>query len=75
MVTREQALRIGAEIYEIPYDDANSRWRTPRAARARWYAWQLLREDGWTLDRIAKAFEIHHTSVMHGLRRIEEELK
>lgn len=73
MMTKEKALSIGAAMYEISYADAKSRWRTPRAARARWYAWHMLRREGWTLTEIGRAFEMDHTTIIHGLRRLEEE--
>jgi chromosomal replication initiation ATPase DnaA len=73
MITKEQALQSGADAYEIPYEVAERRWRSPRSVRARWHAWELMRQDGWTLQMIADAFRIHHTSVIHGLQRIKGE--
>ena len=74
MISKEQALQIGADKDEIPYEVADRKWLSPRSVRARWIAWDLMRQDGWTLQMIADAFGIHHTTVIHGLHKIEREI-
>lgn len=66
-------LKIGAARHDVCLKDAESHWRDPRAVRARWFAFNALRERGWSLPRIARAFNRDHTTVIYGLRRFKEE--
>ena len=59
------ALQHGVEVSDI--FQAGRRWR--EVQQARWEAWRLARAAGWTFARIGREFGVHHTSVMHALRR------
>lgn len=45
-----------------------------RAAHARAEAMFLARQGGRSLQRIARAFNCHHTTVLHGIRQHEKRL-
>jgi chromosomal replication initiation ATPase DnaA len=49
--------------------------RTPHTVRARWYVWFKLRERKWSYPRIAEIFNVNHSSVMYGVKRIAEEIE
>lgn len=52
----------------ISIDDLMSGRR--RAARGRWRVMQLMRERGASLPMIALRMQLHHTTVLYGLRQI-----
>lgn len=40
--------------------------------RARWEAWKAARDQGWTLSKIASEFNRDHTTILHGLRALDD---
>lgn len=60
------------EEHDVGIRDLMSPRRTPRLARARWRAMQIMRDRGASLPAIGRHLQLHHTTVLHGLRRIQE---
>lgn len=49
--------------------------RSQEVVRARNLAWWLLRRTGLSYSQIGRAFKMHHTSVLHGVRELERQMK
>lgn len=65
-----------AEAYQISPVDIRKGSRSPRVCAARWAAWGLAYQDGFSLNQIADANKRRrykgqdHTSILYGLERI-----
>lgn len=45
------------------------------AVKRRWEIFVLLKDKGFSLTQIAKAFNLHHTTVLHGLKEVSKMVK
>lgn len=71
MTPREAIMRRLEAIAErrgVPMSLIMSDRRYSKVARARWEMWAMLRDDGWSLPRIAAFFDRDHTTVLHGIK-------
>lgn len=59
----EEADRANVDRFEA----RSSRTKGPTLVR--WRVWRELRRMGWSYPRIARAFGVDHTTVMHAVRR------
>ena len=63
---------IASMVHGVSIDDILSHKRHDRIVRARNTAFALARAGGWSLQEIGEAFNRHHTTVMHGLKKHKE---
>lgn len=61
------ALTLHVTLDELTTHDGSR--SSERIARARWLVWATLREMGFSYVEIGDLWGMHHTSVMHGVRR------
>jgi len=59
----------------IPADRIEGYARRPRIVRARQELMYLLRQDGWTVEAIGEAVNRDHTTVIHGIRQHEKNMR
>lgn len=67
---------IAAQVSEetgVPVAQIFGHRRQAQIVRARWTVWQRARRQGLSLPQIGGATGHDHTTVLHGLRRLEEE--
>ena len=64
LATVSRAMQVSPELL------LSSR-RSARVARARHVVWALLRRADWSLTDIARPFARHHTTVLAGLRYLD----
>ena len=57
--------------HDVSRQDILGHNRRPHIVRARWQVMRELRDRGWSLTAIGDAMNRHHTTVLHGLRRLE----
>lgn len=69
---RDIAIEVSAET-GIPVADIYGRSRRAPIVRARRMVWQRARSQGLSLPQIGRTTGHDHTTVLHGLRRIEAE--
>jgi chromosomal replication initiation ATPase DnaA len=71
-----QAVAIAAAETGIsPEDIMDMTTKVKPITRARWLAWLALRNEGWSLCKIAMVWGCHHTSVCHGTNTLKMEMK
>jgi chromosomal replication initiation ATPase DnaA len=70
-ISRE-AVHIVSDATGIPPVVILSKERTREVARARHAAMAICRDRGMSLHAIGKAFNRDHTSVLNGLRRVQQ---
>lgn len=56
----------------VTFEEIFSQSRRKRIAHARFEVWHLMRKSGFSLTEIGEVFDRDHTSILHGLRRVEE---
>lgn len=71
MSVRAIAAQVSAET-GVPVSHIYGRRRLPHIVRARWAVWAKARAQGLSLTQIGHATGHDHTTVLHGLRRMEE---
>tara|TARA_B100000029_G_scaffold273971_1_gene268737 strand:- start:163 stop:609 length:447 start_codon:yes stop_codon:yes gene_type:complete len=59
-----------ASAFSIPLAQLFARNRSELVAYARFCAWAILRQRGYTLKRISDAFDRDHGAVHHGLKQV-----
>jgi chromosomal replication initiator protein len=65
-------LHLVANYHQVRVSDLVGPSRQAHFAQARHHAWYLLRQQGWTLTRIAHLFgRKDHCTVLHGIRKHE----
>lgn len=71
-VTPEEIVEKSAKCYHLKEEDIMGNKRTKNIARARQVVMYLLREImGYSVLKIAKYLDKHHTTVMYGIKEIE----
>lgn len=60
-----------AELTCLPAKDIMGRSRKAPIAQARFLVWFVARQQGMTLQQIARAFGRDHTTILHGIQREE----
>lgn len=70
--TLHEIIEIVSEESGVPKGDLLGNSRTKFIARARQYAMWKCRDQGYSLQQIGHVFKRDHTTVIHGVRRIEE---
>ena len=68
-ITAMVCLMRGLKRQEVVYGA-----KTIPLTRARWFIWSLLRERGYSYSKIATMFGMHHTSVIHGVAKLNTEM-
>lgn len=69
--------RLKSEVIKIVTEAAGIDNKTDTAhqgSRKRWLAYYALKKRGWTLNRIGDVFGKDHTTVLHGIKKIEAQL-
>lgn len=61
--------QIGAR-HGLTREEMMARTRATRIAHARWEVFEALSARGWSLPRIGRVWNMHHTTVLHGLRSL-----
>lgn len=71
--TPERVTAISRDINHGHHaDDVRLRWKDPETAKARRYAWWMMRKDrGWSFPTIARFFQCNHTSVLQACKWVE----
>lgn len=67
-------LNTVCQLYGLSCRILRSRSRKNHISEARQLVWYVLRDYGWSFQQIGKAFGRDHTSVMHGVKRIQGRL-
>lgn len=62
-----------AKYFNLTYEQVIGQSRVSRIATARHLAWNLLKKQGFTLTDIAKICSVHHSSVINGIRKIDDQ--
>lgn len=70
---KERILESVADEFGIQPDKLKSVTRITEIVRAREVCWLVMNREGFNKSEIARFFDKHHTTVMHGLRQIEGE--
>lgn len=68
----DDAVAHVSELTGIPCDDIRGRDRTWRVARARQAVMWMGDQAGLSLTQIGNELQRDHTTIMHGIRRVEE---
>jgi chromosomal replication initiator protein len=68
----QEAIRTVSAATGIPPSVVLSPTRTAHVARARHVAMAICRAKGMSLSEIGRAFNRDHTSVLNGLRRVQQ---
>lgn len=68
---RDRVSHVAAQ-YALQPQEIMQKTSARRIAYARQHAMSELRDMGWSLARIGRFFNIHHTTVWYGLRRYAE---
>jgi chromosomal replication initiation ATPase DnaA len=71
--TARRAIAEAAELYELDPDELMERDKRRELVQARLHVMIRLREQGWSLTRIARVFGQDHTSVLYHLRKAQKE--
>jgi chromosomal replication initiation ATPase DnaA len=58
--------------HRVSLEDVFSRERRAEVSLARHHVWFELREQGWTLGRIASLFQRDHTTIINGIGAFED---
>lgn len=66
------AVAFASDRTGVPPHEITSKSRVRARARARWLAFKWLRDKGFSLPGIGAVAGVDHTTVIHGLRRLEE---
>ncbi|MBF9050654.1 hypothetical protein GTA62_14630 [Roseobacter sp. HKCCD9010] len=72
----ERALSSVSSLYGYKPSEitaAHQKGGPHRLARARWHFWDMLHRNGWPYAEIARRLGLHHTSVIYGVRKHNEE--
>jgi hypothetical protein len=72
---RQAVAKAAAETDISPQDIMDMTTKVKPITRARWRAWLALRNEGWSLCKIAMVWGCHHTSVCHGTNTLKMEMK
>ena len=72
-ISMKIVIRTVANYFHLTYEQVIGKSRVSRIATARHIAWSLLRKEGYTFTDISKVCSVHHTSVMNGIRNIEDQ--
>ena len=68
----QQIIEYIANQRECTAADILSYVRTQHIANGRAIAQYILREQGWTWQRIADLFNCHHSAVIHNWKKVEQ---
>lgn len=68
----EQITRAVCHYFTLRPDELYLRRRFPRIVKARWCAMALMRDEGMTLSEIGREFACDHTTVIHGVKRVQQ---
>jgi chromosomal replication initiation ATPase DnaA len=68
----DAASNASADAFGIAVNQMFQRNRREVVVQARWAAWSILTEKGYTPSTIARAYKLDRTSVLHGLKRIKD---
>ena len=74
--TRTTAI-ISAVLDEYGYDTEQQLWKAPRTPQncwARWIVWHFMREIGMTYTMIAEYTGHDHSTILHGVNRLETDM-
>ena len=63
------AVQAAADKYELTVEGVLEPGKSRECVQARRMAMVSLREQGWTLPRIARAFRVDHTTVLYHCRQ------
>jgi chromosomal replication initiation ATPase DnaA len=66
-------LRAVWAAWSVPIDEIKGRRRTARVVQARKALMLLLHEQGFSYPRIGAVLGRHHSTVIHGVRRMQRE--
>lgn len=59
-------------LYYVDKHDLKNRSRKPRFVHRRIYFFNMMREQGMTLREIGEIFNVHHATIIHGIKRYKE---
>lgn len=65
-----EVMRV-AQFWDVPVQDVCGKGRRERVALARFHAYAACRALGYSLPVIGRFFGRDHSTVLHGLRRLE----
>jgi|DEB19_MinimDraft_3_1074340.scaffolds.fasta_scaffold18610_3 chromosomal replication initiation ATPase DnaA len=68
LISEQEALRA-----QITADDIMSKRRFKQIQQPRWRVWRRLRGYGYSLPGIAAAFNMDHTSILHGIKSLGDQ--
>lgn len=73
----EEAIREAEDrvcgVYAIPVDTIRKKNRSRESSQARFAVWYILNDVlRMTFGEIAKEYNVHHTTVIHGIKRAAE---
>jgi hypothetical protein len=72
-ITQQQLSRV-AYAFGLQASQLFLRRKFPEVVDARWTLFILLRDRGWSLTRIARLFGLHHGTVGHGFRAVQDRI-
>lgn len=67
-----EATQTAAARFHVPARLMFSRTKTESVCVARYHAWTLLAERGWSYSAIARAFKRDHGTIIHGIHRYQD---
>ena len=65
------AIKAAAKHHGIPEWEIKGRCREQHVVAARWHAWNILHEFGWSYSKIGKTLGYDHTSIRHGIMNLK----
>lgn len=73
---REQILALidwMSQKYAVDVSDILGDSRSPRIVQVRWLTWHVMQASGMSLPEIGKHFGRDHTTILHGLRALQDD--
>ena len=69
----DDAMQHAAERHGVALEDVMGPRRFGELVAARWEGWALARDNGHSFAAIARSSGVDHTSVMHGVKKYQEQ--
>ncbi len=66
----KRVVAIAASLFHVPAKRLQERNRRAEVTSARYVAAWLLRRRRWSYGKIAELFDMDHSTIIHGLRRV-----
>lgn len=66
-----QVVRVAAALFHVPSKRLFERCRQADVTSARYVASWVLRRRHWSLHKIARFFSLDHSTIVHGLRKVD----